>query len=184
MDRRHPRLHYGPRTSRPQKWIRSALLKVAGAQAEPGGKITATCGGNLPQMLSRGTRLGRYVILSSLLLEEELRKRPKDPRIHSSLGIVYAGLGRKEEAIREGKLAVQLYPVSKDAMDGPQLVTNLAIVFVMAGNYDLALDQIEYLLSIPSFFSVNLLQLDPRYDPLCKHPRYAQLLEKYTNEVV
>jgi TolB-like protein/Flp pilus assembly protein TadD len=117
-----------------------------------------------------------------LLLEGELRKRSDDPRVHSSLGIVYAGLGRKEDAIREGKLAVQLYPVSKDAMDGPNFVTNLALVYLMTGEYDLALDQIDYLLSIPGFFSVSLLQLDPRWDPLRTHPRYAQLLQKYQHE--
>lgn len=119
---------------------------------------------------------------AGLLLEGELRKRPEDPRVHSSLGIVYAGLVRKEDAIREGKLAVQLYPVSKDAMEGPNLVTNLAIVYVMTGEYDLAFNQIEYLLSIPSFFSVSLLQLDPRWDPIRNHPRYAQLVEKYQHE--
>jgi len=47
------------------------------------------------------------------------------------------------------------------------------------GEYDSALDQIEYLLSIPSWFSVPLLRLDPRYDPLRKLPRYQKLLEKY-----
>lgn len=114
-----------------------------------------------------------------LLLEEEVRKRPEDPRVHSSLAIVYAGMERQKEAIHEGKLAIQLYPVSKDAFEGPTFVQNLAVVYVMTGEYDLALAQIEYLLSIPSFFSVHLLQLDPRFDPIRNHPRYAQLIAKY-----
>lgn len=119
---------------------------------------------------------------AGLLLEGELRKRPEDPRVHSSLGIVYAGLGRQKDAIREGKLAVELYPVSRDALEGPAFVQNLALVYVMTGEYDLALDQIEYLLSIPSFFSVSLLRLDPRWDPVRNHPRCAQLVEKYQQE--
>ncbi|TFG97202.1 MAG: tetratricopeptide repeat protein, partial [Calditrichales bacterium] len=52
------------------------------------------------------------------LLEEAVRLHPEDPRYHSSLGIAYAGLGRKEAAVREGKRAVELLPLSKDAAYG------------------------------------------------------------------
>jgi hypothetical protein len=52
----------------------------------------------------------------------------------------------------------------------------------MTGDSDLAFDQIEYLLSIPSPLSAPLLQLDPQWDPLRNHPRYAQLLQKYQRE--
>jgi tetratricopeptide (TPR) repeat protein len=114
-----------------------------------------------------------------VILENELTVRSGDHRVHSSLGIVYAGLGRKDDAIREGKLGVELFPVSKDAYIGPCRVENLAQIYVMVGEYDSALDQIEYLLSIPSWFSVPLLRLDPRYDPLRTLPRYQKLLEKY-----
>ncbi len=51
-------------------------------------------------------------------LESKIEETPEDARFHSSLGIAYAGLGRKEDAIREGKLAVELFPVTKDAMKG------------------------------------------------------------------
>ena len=113
-----------------------------------------------------------------ILLEREVRQRPDDARIHSSLGIVYAGLGRKEEAIREGKLAVELYSISKDALGGPAHVRDLSYIYVMVGEYDAALDQIEYLLSIPCLLSVQMLRLDPRWDPLRNHPRFQQLLEE------
>ena len=86
--------------------------------------------------------------------------------VHSLLGIAYAGLGRKEEAIREGKRAVELLPVSKDAIWGPGLIENLAFIYVLVGEQNAALDQIEYLLSIPSELSVPLLRIDPRWDPL------------------
>jgi len=115
-----------------------------------------------------------------ILLEKELKERPEDPRVHSSLGIVYAGLGYKNEAIREGKLAADLYPVSKDAYDGPARLADLALIYVMVGQYDAALDQIEHLLSIPSAISVSLLRLDPLWDPLRNHPRFQKLLEKYS----
>jgi tetratricopeptide (TPR) repeat protein len=113
-----------------------------------------------------------------VILEKQLKERPDDHRIHSSLGVVYAGLGRKEDAIREGKLGVELFPVKKDAYIGPARVEDLALVYLMVGEYDAALDQIEYLLSIPSWISVSLLRLDPRYDPLRKLPRFQKLLQQ------
>jgi tetratricopeptide (TPR) repeat protein len=114
-----------------------------------------------------------------VLLETELKERPDDYRIRSALGIAYAGLGRKADAIREGKLGVELFPVSKDAYFGPFRVRALAYIHVMVGEYDASIDQIEYLLSIPSFITVPLLRLHPDWDPLRDHPRFEALLEKY-----
>ncbi len=114
-----------------------------------------------------------------ILLEAEVKKQPDDHRVHSSLVIVYAGLGRKDAAIREGQLGVELFPVAKDAFIGPSRVQDLAQIFTMVGEYDAAIDQIEYLLSIPSWLSVPLLRLDPIWDPLRDHPRFQALIEKY-----
>jgi len=120
---------------------------------------------------------------ASVLLENQVKEQPDNPRTHRSLGIAYACLGRKEEAIREGKLAVELLPVSKDAYWGPSHVYWLAQIYVMVGEYEEALDQIEYLLSIPfDNLSVPLLRLDPRWDPLREHPRFKQLLERYSEK--
>ena len=116
---------------------------------------------------------------SRVILEEKVKELPDDHRLRSSLGLVYAGLGRKDDAIREGKLGVELLPVSKDALTGPSRVEDLALIYVVVGEYDAALDQMEYLLSIPSDFSVPYLRLDPQFDPLRKLPRYQRLLEKY-----
>jgi len=112
-----------------------------------------------------------------ILLEEEAKKRPDDHRIHSSLGIVYAGLERREDAIREGKLGVALFPVSKDALIGPNREEDLAFIYTLVGEYDLALDKLEYLLTIPTqTMSVQMLRLDPRWDALRDHPRYRSLM--------
>ena len=74
---------------------------------------------------------------------------------------------------------MELFPVSKDALWGPYRVWDLAVIYTMLGEYDAALNEIEYLLSIPSPMSVPLLRLDPIYDPLRDHPRFQDLLEKY-----
>ncbi|NIM15542.1 MAG: protein kinase [Candidatus Aminicenantes bacterium] len=116
------------------------------------------------------------------LLEKEMKKLPDDPRIRSSLGIVYAALGRKEDAIREGNHAVELYPVSKDAVVGPHRVEDLAHIYVILGAYDTAINKLDYLLSIPYWVSVSYLQLDPKWDPLRQHPKFQRLLEKYSQD--
>jgi non-specific serine/threonine protein kinase len=113
------------------------------------------------------------------ILERELQARPADHFDRSALGKAYAGLGRKEEAIREGIQAVELSPVSKDAYSGPTPVLELAVIHTMVGEYDAALDGIEYLLSIPYWLSVHNLRINPTWDPLREHPRFEELLEKY-----
>ncbi|MCC6963136.1 MAG: protein kinase, partial [candidate division Zixibacteria bacterium] len=131
------------------------------------------------ELMRDAQRAHAYFDSARLILENELNERPDDDRIHSHLGFVYAGLGRKDDAIREGKRGVELCPVSRDALLGPHRVEYLALIYVMVGEYDAALDQMDYLLSIPSSFSVAYYRLDPRYDPLRRLPRYQKLLEKY-----
>jgi len=105
-------------------------------------------------------------------------QRPQDAFFHQMLGLAYAGLGRKEDAIREGKKALELRPVSKDAFLSPRLVEGLAEIYVMVGEYDLAIDQLEYLLSIPSYISVPYLRIDPTWAPLRNHPRFQKLINE------
>lgn len=114
-----------------------------------------------------------------VILEGRAKEFPDDHRLHYPLGVAYAGLGRKQEAIREAKLSVELFPISKDVLEGTYRVGGLAHIYTMVGEYEDAVDQIEYLLSIPSRLSVACLRLDPRWDPLRDHPRFQKLLEKY-----
>jgi serine/threonine protein kinase/Tfp pilus assembly protein PilF len=97
--------------------------------------------------------------------------------IRSSLGYDYAISGRKADAIREGKKGVELWPVSRDAFWGPDTLWKLIQIYVITGEYDEAIDQIEYLLTIPSELSVQWFRLDPLMDPLRNHPRFQKLLK-------
>jgi serine/threonine-protein kinase len=110
------------------------------------------------------------------ILEARIEQQPDDARFHSALGIAYAGLGRKQDAIREGKLAVELLPLTKDAWRGYYRASDLAQIYAMVGEFDLAIDQIEFLLSIPGGLSIPLLRLDPVWAPLREHPRFKKLL--------
>ncbi|MFB0555280.1 MAG: tetratricopeptide repeat protein, partial [Phycisphaerae bacterium] len=118
----------------------------------------------------------KYYDEARTILEAKKQQRPEDDRYHRSLGITYAGLGRKEDAIREGKLGVELSPVTKDAWVGQLRVGDLAQIYVMVGEFDAAIDQLEYLLSIPGPLSIPLLRLDPAWDPLRDHPRFKKLV--------
>ena len=113
------------------------------------------------------------------ILESKIEEQSGDARFHSSLGIAYAGLGRKADAILEGKLAVELLPVSKEAIRGVFRVEDLARIYVMVGELDAAIDQLEFLLSIPCDMSIPILQLDPAWDPLRNLPRFKKLMETY-----
>ena len=119
-----------------------------------------------------------------IMLERAVRDHPGDPRFHASLGLANAYLGRKSEAIQEGIHAAELNPVSKDAALGPPYILNLARIYVVVGEYEEAINRLEYLISIPSceflwqVVSIPLLRLDPLWDPLRENPRFQSLLEK------
>ncbi|MEE9554054.1 MAG: protein kinase [candidate division Zixibacteria bacterium] len=116
------------------------------------------------------------------LLRIELEKRPDDDRVYSSLGIAYAGLGQKGEAIASSQKAVEIIPVSKNAVIGPFRVEDQAFSYTLIGECDKALECIEYLLAIPSWFSIHLLQIDPKWDALRDHPHYRAILRKYGDD--
>ena len=109
-------------------------------------------------------------------LEAEIRKQPSDSRLYSSLGLAYAFLGSKEDAIQTAKRAVEITPVSKDALTGPVYVLSLAEVYAVVGEHDLAIDQLEYLLTIPSEMSASWLRFDRFWHALREHPRFQKLI--------
>jgi TolB-like protein/Tfp pilus assembly protein PilF len=108
--------------------------------------------------------------------EEQLRAAPNDPQRHVVLGFSLAYLGRKEEAIREGERGVALDPVSKDALNGPYIQHQLVRIYMLVGEPEKALDQLEPLLKIPYFLSPGWLKIDPNFDPLRKNPRFQKLV--------
>jgi serine/threonine-protein kinase len=115
------------------------------------------------------------------MLEIRIEQHPDDERYRTALGIAYAGLGRKEDAIREGRLGVELLPMSKEAWRGAYRAEDLARIYTMVGEYDAAIDQLEALLAVPSPTAVPMLRIEPTWNPLRDYPRFQALLEKYGN---
>jgi tetratricopeptide (TPR) repeat protein len=113
-------------------------------------------------------------VLSSAAAQDD---RPSTLRI--SMAMCYAGLGQKTKALEQTDLAVAQTSIEDDAIDGADLLALATGVYVMAGEYDAAIDGIETLLSMPSHLTVERVELDPFYDSLRNLPRFQRLLEKY-----
>jgi tetratricopeptide (TPR) repeat protein len=113
------------------------------------------------------------------ILEAEIAKNPRDARRRAAMGQALACLGRKEEAIREARLAADLSPVSADAVEGPGYLGNLALVQVINGDLDAATDLLSKLLEMPGGIAPNIIRMDPINDPLLSYPPFRKVMEKY-----
>jgi TolB-like protein/Tfp pilus assembly protein PilF len=116
-------------------------------------------------------------------LESAMKEAPSSPERHANLGLLYAFAGRKEDAIREGRRAVELKPESKDAVDGAIMNCYLALIYARVGEKDLAFPLIERLLKTPGAvdsvdysITVNDLKFRWEWDPIRKDPRFDKLL--------
>jgi serine/threonine protein kinase/Flp pilus assembly protein TadD len=92
------------------------------------------------------------------------------------LGLIDAALGRKEEALREGRRAVELLPAEKDAINGPLMIKYLAMIAAWAGDKDLACEQLAIAVRPPSTVSYGQLKLEPDWDPLRGDPRFEKII--------
>jgi serine/threonine protein kinase/tetratricopeptide (TPR) repeat protein len=107
-----------------------------------------------------------------------VQDQPNDSRALGLLGLIDAYLGRKEEALREGRRAVELMPVEKDALVGVDLVANLAMIGAWVGDKDLAFEQLESIIHRPSLVSYGELKLFPWWDPLRGDSHFEKILEE------
>ena len=123
-----------------------------------------------------------YYDSARVFLEKKIIEMPGDARYYSALGISYAGLGLKEMAIAKSKEAIAMLPLHKSALEGYSMVQNLAQTYVMTGNYPAALEQINYLLSIPGDLCVRILELDQCWAPLKKFPEFTKILKRYSEK--
>lgn len=103
-------------------------------------------------------------------------EQPEYAEAWGLLGAIDAGLGRKADAVAEGKHACELLPVSKDSFVGPVYVVNLALIYTWVGEKDLALEQLEISASIPNGIFYGELKLDPTWDPLRGDLRFEKLV--------
>jgi len=131
--------------------------------------VVATCQGDL-EKAGKAFNVARGEIAATVERDPEFA-----PAI-SFLGMIDAGLGRKQEALSEGHRACELLPPSKDAIDGVVLAVNLAQIYVWTGEKDLAIAQLAAVERFPTYLSYGLLKLQPIWDPLRGDPRFEQIV--------
>ena len=109
-------------------------------------------------------------------IEKIVREQPKNEKALSVLALIDAHLGRKDQAIKEGRTACDLLPIAKDAVDGVMLVSNLARIYAIPGEKDLALQQLEITTKLPGGPTYGELRLAPEWDSLRADPRFEKIV--------
>lgn len=92
------------------------------------------------------------------------------------LGLIDAGLGRKEQALREGRHALELLPMEKDAIVGRFLQRYLAVIAAWVGEKDLACEQLAIIVRPPNSITYGALKLQPFWDPLRGDPCFEKIV--------
>jgi TolB-like protein/predicted Zn-dependent protease len=114
-------------------------------------------------------------------LYQKVEADPTDPVLLTALALTDVPLGRKEEAMQEGRRAMELRPISEDAVDGTGIAYYVAMVYALANQPDLAFEKLNSLVKIPGWFlNYGDLKTNPGWDPLRKDPRFDKLLAELT----
>jgi len=137
--------------------------------------------------LARGdtTAAQRYFAAAAPDIEKWMHDSPNDPNPHEQLGLLYAYMHRKEDAIREGRRAVEMEPENRNAFHGAARSANLALIYALVGEPEQAITLIEHLLStpgpvqfpdFPSNITLAELRLRWEWDSLRNNPRFQKIL--------
>ena len=143
--------------------------------------VSRACGEGLIAR-ARGDLAGAKAAMTAARAEQEKRVREDPDHVGAlcGLGLIDAGLGRKEQALQEGRQAVERLPVAKNALDSPNVLYLFAIICAWTGERDLAIEQLQTLVRIPLLTGTTYgeLRLDPWWDPLRGDPRFEKIVEE------
>jgi TolB-like protein/predicted Ser/Thr protein kinase/Tfp pilus assembly protein PilF len=123
-------------------------------------------------------KMHSFLLAAREAYELSLDQETPNPASLSDLGIIEAGLGLKESALEKSRKAVELRPINRDAIEGPEYAAHLAQVYASIGDRDRAIEQLSSLVRIPHGVTYGDLKLDPTWDSIRDDPRFAKLLEE------
>ena len=111
-----------------------------------------------------------------LKMEAKLHDQPDDGVLLAMLGLIDAGLSRKQEALAEGLRAVELRPISNDAVDGAAVIANLAMIYTWVGDIDSAIERLAFLAKTPGGPDYGQLKFDPVWDAVRGDVRFTKIV--------
>jgi TolB-like protein/Tfp pilus assembly protein PilF len=142
-------------------------------------RLSRTFGEGLVARLRGDTAAARTAFSDARAKQEKLvQAQPEYGPALCVLGLIDAGLGRKEDALREGRRAVELLPVAKDFINGAHVIEYFAVIAAWAGEKDLACEQLEITTRLPGagLTTYGKLKLSPFWDPLRGYPRFEKIV--------
>lgn len=116
-------------------------------------------------------------LAARLKIEAKLHDQPDDGVLLAMLGLIDAGLSRKQDALAEGLHAVELRPISNDAVDGAAVIGNLAMIYTWVGDIDSAIERLAFLAKIPGGPDYGQLKFDPAWDAVRRDARFAKIVD-------
>jgi tetratricopeptide (TPR) repeat protein len=154
-----------------------AVMPTGGCYDENVPFPNSWCEGRVAQLRGDEPAARAAFINAREKLAQTVRNQPNYPEALCALGVVDAVLGNKQDAIREGQLAVELMPVSKSAIEGPLLMEYLAVIYAWTGDKDRAIERLNEAVKLPgSVLSYGHLRLNPIWDPLRGDPRFDAII--------
>jgi serine/threonine-protein kinase len=122
------------------------------------------------------TRSRAYSDSVATTARAELKDKPDEALTHGALGVAEAYRGQGDQAIQEGRRAVELLPLSKDALDATFAIRQLAEIYMVVGEANAAVDQLQGMIAVPSYASAAGIRADPTWAPLRGNPRFERLV--------
>lgn len=140
-------------------------------------KFSRTFGERLSARMTKDAAKARAAFTAARAEQEKRAQAQPDygPAL-CILGLIDAGLGRKEDALREGRRAIELMPMEKDFTNGVHMIEHLAIIAAWVGEKDLACEQLAIATRLPGYVSYGQLKLLPSWDPLRGDPRFEKIV--------
>ena len=140
----------------------------------------AWCEGHVARVRGDATAAHAAFLAARAEIEKHVTNQPDYGAALCVLGLIEAGLGQKEEAMRDGQHAIELLPTTKDALDGAELMRYLGVIYAWCGEREMAIRQIKATARIPGTLSYGNLKLHPFWDTLRGDPEFEKIVSDLT----